>query len=1162
MRLLAILLLCLQAFGQATYKGGKYSGAGNYVTQGQGVTGPGENVYCPAGAGELTEGTPTWGASDDMAQLPTQCINTAMSSTPGGTHIGGGAATTYTPADTAALNNALGTLQCGDTIVLTAGNTYTGAFTMPALSCDGGHWITVKSSGVSNPNFPGEGIRATPCIAGISNDAIHGRSLPGYPDYACASFPTVLSAQIVTNAQANGNAIRFAAGANHYRFIGIEFAKDLTHSADALVEMAADGNTMGGNHVIFDRVIIHGVQWTPAATTNDENTAGISGGNSQWVALINSWNYDTYCNASCIDSKAFGSGAGLFQDGPFKLYNNLLASSGETMISGGGGRGPGTPNTHHVEWRSNHSFKPLTWMSPIHDPTKLQDGCKALRDVITKNLGELKNMTYALIEGNVFENSWQGCQSDQTGFGFLFNPANQNNHVSMVVSFDSSAVVRNNGPPWSSTVTYAQNDLVNFNGSAYASKQANNLNHQPDISGTWWDYQNFTHNTASSPTAGNPVDAANCPPNGCILEDIGNNVDYRFCNGVNGCDQSGIPNLQCGTTTPQGSVAGTSCTTGAQCPGSYCAPTTSARLTKAAPAATSVSANACVPGDSPNAKNQNITFRFSEIYNVTHGFEISTGLSSICKDQAAGMSNISIHDNLLHGLSREMSNGKDPFANSSGFALSNNALPPSVIQFVGIRHNTIAVETGNQAGGSGFGTQTDRTDIQYLEGLAITDNVSPASWGVSRGSGSNVTNGIGGQPGLANTYAVDACQRYFTVEAPDGSVPADGVQNFTFAGLPGGGTNYLVSFNGQYTAITNQLATGFTVTAATHKDDTLVVRDSNDCNYTFASNLLGAGTSGIVGIPPHFFGSGQNQSPYPNQNSCGAGNTLSCILDESAIPGSFMNNFMSWGTGRTGDYSIKPSSQYFNAASDALDRPATGKSPGADFVLLAAKTAGVRGTTFLPALTVTTSTLPSGTHGVAYNARLQASVGASQFWDGYKSWFLETEASLCAGNCGSLNNGAIHSGIVIGRDGLVNGPFAILNISRTGCPAACLSNYTVSPTIVGGTWEIGQTVSMADFVNDTGLSANDASFQGICEISAKIGNQFSCPLTNGVNVNIASHAPQGATTGSGCGITGNAECDSVVSFAPISAGTYTFWVGARDGAFQVARGAVTLVVGP
>ena len=68
MRFLAILLLCLPAFGQATYKGGKYSGAGNYVTQGQGVTGPGENFYCMAGAGELTEGTTTWGASDSMAQ--------------------------------------------------------------------------------------------------------------------------------------------------------------------------------------------------------------------------------------------------------------------------------------------------------------------------------------------------------------------------------------------------------------------------------------------------------------------------------------------------------------------------------------------------------------------------------------------------------------------------------------------------------------------------------------------------------------------------------------------------------------------------------------------------------------------------------------------------------------------------------------------------------------------------------------------------------------------------------------------------------------------------------------------------------------------------------------------------------------------------------------
>jgi hypothetical protein len=60
MRLSAILLLCLPGFGQATFKGGKYSGTGNYSVQGQSPTGAGENFYCPLGAGELTEGTPTW----------------------------------------------------------------------------------------------------------------------------------------------------------------------------------------------------------------------------------------------------------------------------------------------------------------------------------------------------------------------------------------------------------------------------------------------------------------------------------------------------------------------------------------------------------------------------------------------------------------------------------------------------------------------------------------------------------------------------------------------------------------------------------------------------------------------------------------------------------------------------------------------------------------------------------------------------------------------------------------------------------------------------------------------------------------------------------------------------------------------------------------------
>src|SRR5258706_3505162 len=492
MKWVRILLLCLPAFGQATSKGGKYVGTANYILQGQGLTGTGENFYCPAGASELTEGVPTWGANDGLAQLPTRCMNTAMASTPGGTHIGGGAATSYTPTDATTLNSALSTLQCGDTIVLAAGGGYTGNFTMPAPACDGGHWITIKSSGVSNPNFPAEGVRATPCIAGISNDGTNGRNSPGYPDYACLSYPVALSAQIATGA-ANQPAVTFAAGANHYRFIGVEITKVAeTKLGAGLIEMSADAVTMGANHCIFDGSIIHGQPWVLSSSKNTETQAGVKAKNSQWVAIVNSWLYDTYCKSGCVDSQGFSAGTGLYQDGPFKLYNNLLASAGETWIAGGGGQGPGTPNSRDFEARANHVLKPLGWMVPI-------ETCSLYNAVVPKNLGEFKNMTFALVEGNYFENSWQGCQSDQVGYALLVNPSNQNSHQSMLVNFDGTNV-------------------------AVAA-----------------DANSFSHDN------GSPAEAAHCPPDGCVLEisdpsrgGIDQNVGYIFCDGSNGCNQNGM----------------------------------------------------------------------------------------------------------------------------------------------------------------------------------------------------------------------------------------------------------------------------------------------------------------------------------------------------------------------------------------------------------------------------------------------------------------------------------------------------------------------------------------------------------------------------------------------------------------------------------------------
>ena len=123
---------------------------------------------------------------------------------------------------------------------------------------------------------------------------------------------------------------------------------------------------------------------------------------------------------------------------------------------------------------------------------------------------------------------------------------------------------------------------------------------------------------------------------------------------------------------------------------------------------------------------------------------------------------------------------------------------------------------------------------------------------------------------------------------------------------------------------------------------------------------------------------------------------------------------------------------------------------------------------------------------------------------------------------------------------MVNGPFIVGTVSR----ASNVSTFAAQQTIVAGTWQLNQTITMSGFLNGTGSLANDGSFNGTCVISAVTTNSFSCAQSG---VDVASHSPKDA---------------SVVSFAPVTSGNYSFWVGARDGAFQVARQLIALTVTP
>jgi hypothetical protein len=1114
---LVIVCLCLPALGQATYSGSVAdSGSAMYGTPGQGIL-AGENAYCPPGpSGELTEGTPTWGASDGPAALSSQCMNTAMSSTPSGAHIGGGGAATFVPATGTTLANVLAStsgslvnldgtttgtpsyyLQCGDAIQLTAGSSYGGSFTFPPLACDGGHWIMVKSSGVANSNFPGEGSRATPCLAGISNDATNGYNAPGYPPYSCPSYPTVLSAQL-KSITVNQPAMQFTTNSNHYRFIGIEVTKQTDVRVGSLIVMADDAVTQGANHIIFDRSVIHGQPWTLTSGANSETQGGIKAKNSQWVALINSWDYDTYCVSACVDSQGFSGGEGLYQDGPFKLYNNLIASAAETIMFGGSGVGPGTPSTNGLEFRTNVSMKPLAWMLPI-------ETCYLYpNNPDTKNLGEFKDGTFLLFEGNYFENSWQGCQSDQSGETLILDPVSQAAENTDLVSFDGSDMV-----------------VTNTTGPFY-----------------------ITYLTAGRTSY--PDDPTYCPVAGCHFN-VGT-THYKFCasDGSNGCDQSGMTLHTCTTTN---------CTARLVSPGTI-------------PGAGTVSAKWFVPGLSPDAISNNAVVRYNEFYNAMNGMSIITKVSD-GGDEAQSLDHVSIHDNYFHGLSTEMENSPAATSSVSGFEMGNGQVT-HVLHDITVAHNTVAVETNGDSFGA-FGQQVDHQDNKYLSGFNLHDNVTLGGWHVDRSAGTMMSGG------LANNFQTDACQPYYPNANACGSgtqACTDGNGNVINTGATGiafgsFGTlsDFIITKNGTIPAHTCTAGSSandcggnsFTLNTTLAVGDAFTVRDVTSCNWTFVGNIIGEWDPG----------QGTTEDPYPNgtdaysgfstpnaanANNCGKpggglGGTQACILGQSAFPAIFT----SWDP-RSGDLSIA-SPTYKGTATDASSRGATGKDPGADLTTIGNLLAGVHAAEVYPAISISSGTLTAATHNVAYQSALTTPAygvtggGASPF----KMWWQETDTSRCAGNCGTTPLALVQAGIMIARDGTVNGPFPLLLVSRT----SGTSTLTPKPQMVSEMgsspivpWQIGQTIVLSGFVNGSGSQANDASFNGTYVISSATTNNFSCAQAG---ADIAQHGPYHAQSS-------NAILYGVVTFAPITPGTYQFWMGAKDGAFQKAWAQISVTV--
>ena len=91
---------------------------------------------------------------DGPAELPRVYVRSSMADTPA-------PGNTWQVRSGDDLPTILKKANCGDTIQLQAGATFTGVFTLPAKNCDDSHWMIIRTSAPDSA-LPPEGTRITP----------------------------------------------------------------------------------------------------------------------------------------------------------------------------------------------------------------------------------------------------------------------------------------------------------------------------------------------------------------------------------------------------------------------------------------------------------------------------------------------------------------------------------------------------------------------------------------------------------------------------------------------------------------------------------------------------------------------------------------------------------------------------------------------------------------------------------------------------------------------------------------------------------------------------------------------------------------------------------------------------------------------------------------
>jgi len=238
------------------------------------------------------------------------------------------------------LQPAIDAAQPGDTILLRAGETFIGNYTLKTKS--GTSYIVIRSD-APDTSLPGAGVRLVPSGRTGGNTSL----------------------SLLARLRGQGGTYRSTpiigtqAGAHHYRLQFLDLDGKNQEGYETLIQLGNNSTQtstgLAPYAITLDRVFIHG-----DAVQGQKRCLALDSGATK---IANSYFED--CKHFASDAQAI---AGFNGPGPFQIDNNYLAGSTENILFGGSD--PKTPNLvpSDITITRNLITKQLAWRNPILTP--------------------------------------------------------------------------------------------------------------------------------------------------------------------------------------------------------------------------------------------------------------------------------------------------------------------------------------------------------------------------------------------------------------------------------------------------------------------------------------------------------------------------------------------------------------------------------------------------------------------------------------------------------------------------------------------------------------------------------------------------------------------------------------------------------------------------